>query len=128
MDTQGPALCRRDLLNKVRFDWRSVFHVRPGASSPHDSQSATARVAALKERYAGVFADECGLLRGVKGPLALKPDTTPKFLKARLLPYALRPKVEAELDRLEREGVMTKVSWSKWATPIVPVLKLNGSV
>ena len=40
----------------------------------------------------------------------------------------MRAKVEAELDRLEQEGTLTKVQHSDWATPIVPVLKKNGQV
>ena len=46
------------------------------------------------------------------------------------MPYALRPKVEAELTRLEKEGILNKVehTCSAWATPIVPVVKRNGSV
>ena len=128
VDTAGPALCGRDLLNKVCFDWRSIFNISSPVSSRHDSQSVSARIAALKDRYAAIFTDECGLLRGVKGTLQLQPGAQPKSLKARPLPYALRPKIEAELDRLEKEGVVTKVNWSEWATPIVPVLKPNGSI
>ena len=44
------------------------------------------------------------------------------------MPYSLKPKVEAELDYLERSGVTTKVTHSEWATPIVPVVKRNNSV
>ncbi|CAC5383037.1 unnamed protein product [Mytilus coruscus] len=36
--------------------------------------------------------------------------------------------IEAELDRLEKEGTLNKVQHSEWATPIVPVLKKNGNV
>ena len=39
------------------------------------------------------------------------------------LSHALRDKVEAEIQRLEKEGVLKKVESSDWATPIVPVLK-----
>ena len=34
----------------------------------------------------------------------------------------------AELSRLEKEGVLKKVESSDWATPIVPVLKPDGTV
>ncbi|KAK3712034.1 hypothetical protein QZH41_000190 [Actinostola sp. cb2023] len=49
-----------------------------------------------------------------------------KVSMARQVPYALRPKVEAELERLEKEGILSKVEYSEWATPIV--VKRNGSV
>ena len=44
------------------------------------------------------------------------------------MPYALRPKVEVELTKLENDGILTKVDWSEWATPVVPVIKKNGNV
>ena len=44
------------------------------------------------------------------------------------MPYASRPKVEEELRRLQSEGILEKVEWSGWGTPIVLVLKRDGSV
>ena len=52
----------------------------------------------------------------------------PSFHKQRQVPYALRPKVEAELTRLEKDGILSKVEYSEWATPVVTVVKRNGSV
>ncbi|XP_053085641.1 uncharacterized protein K02A2.6-like [Pangasianodon hypophthalmus] len=45
-----------------------------------------------------------------------------------VLQYALRPKVEAELNRLTEMGVLLPVQYSEWATPIVPVVKKNGAM
>jgi hypothetical protein len=36
--------------------------------------------------------------------------------------------VEAELEKLEVEGIISKVDQSEWATPIVPAIKRDGSV
>ena len=44
------------------------------------------------------------------------------------LPYALRTNVELELERLQREGIISPVEFSEWAAPIVPVAKPNGTV
>jgi hypothetical protein len=40
----------------------------------------------------------------------------------------LKPKVEKELDKLVSEGIITKVNYSEWATPIVPVIKSDNTV
>ena len=67
-------------------------------------------------------------MKGIKAKLSVNKDAKPRFHKARSVPFSLRPKVEAELDRLKDEGIITGVEWSDWATPIVPVVKRDGSV
>ncbi|XP_045474987.1 uncharacterized protein LOC123680910 [Harmonia axyridis] len=52
----------------------------------------------------------------------------PKFFKPRPIAFALKEKVEKEIDRLVEENILTPVDYSDYATPIVPVLKSNGSV
>lgn len=64
----------------------------------------------------------------VKAKLTLKENVTPQFVKARKVPFALRPRVEKELDKLVSDGILTKVDHSEWATPIVPVPKSNGDI
>ena len=58
----------------------------------------------------------------------LKQDAVPKFVKARPVAFASRPKVEQELDKLEKQNILTPVQVSDWASPFVPVLKKDGRV
>ena len=58
----------------------------------------------------------------------INPDVQPRFYKARAVPYALQPKVEAALKKFEADGVIKPVQFSQWAAPIVPVVKSDGSV
>ena len=44
------------------------------------------------------------------------------------VPYALCDKADKELDHLVKEGVIQSVTHSKWAAPVVPVVKHDGSV
>ncbi|KAK3776673.1 hypothetical protein RRG08_049682 [Elysia crispata] len=44
------------------------------------------------------------------------------------VPYAVKAKVEEELRKLEKENIITKVTHSEWAAPLVVVPKENGNV
>ena len=71
-------------------------------------------------------------MAGVKAKLLVKQDAVPKFCRAfcraRTAPYALRGAIEKDINRLLMLGVLEKVQYSDWATPVVPVLKSDGSV
>ena len=84
------------------------------------------RLDVMLAKYSDVIEDKLGTFTSAKGKLTIKEDSQACFLKARLMPYAL--KVNEELRRLQNEGMLTKVEWSEWATPIVPVPKKDGSV
>ena len=78
------------------------------------------------EKNADVFLDGTGVIHGEKAVIHMKDNVCPKYCRVRTVPYALRKKVENELDRLEKENVIQKVEHSDWATPIVVVPKTNG--
>ena len=86
------------------------------------------KVDQLLQQYESVFSEGVGTLIGHKADLKVEEGCQPSFHKPRQVSYALRPKVEAELTRLEKDGILSKVEYSEWATPIVPVVKRNGSV
>ncbi|XP_061192328.1 uncharacterized protein LOC133200561 [Saccostrea echinata] len=75
-----------------------------------------------------VFTIETGSVNGIKANLIMKESAKPVFVKARSLAYALKPKYEKELERLESENIITKVPTSEWATPIVPIVKRSGDI
>jgi hypothetical protein len=60
--------------------------------------------------------------------LELDGPCKPVFCKARSVPFRYRCLVKEELERLNEAGIITKIDHSKWACPIVPVLKANGRI
>ena len=75
-----------------------------------------------------MFADELGCVKGVKAKIYVDPEARPMFCKPRSVPFAFRKKVNEELERLEKTGVIETVQHGDWAAPIVPVLNKDGSV
>ena len=69
-----------------------------------------------------------GVVEGAPAKINVDPTAQPKFCRARTLPYALRAKVEQELERLQNTGVIEPIQFSEWTAPIVPVVKKDGSV
>ena len=110
VDCEGPPLLGRPWLEQFRLDWTAVHTIT--------TVPASQAVQDLKARYQAVFGSDQGRMKGVQARLTLKPDAVPRFMKARSVPLALRPKVEEELHRMEKAGIVTKVDWSSWATPV----------
>ena len=77
----------------------------------------------LLSKYSNVFQEGLGDFKGYKAKINVDRNATPRFYKARTVPYAMREKVESELDRLVAEGTLEPVEYSDWAAPIVAVVK-----
>lgn len=92
------------------------------------SLSADEIVKKLIEDYPAAFKKSIGKIEGMTARLYVKSNARPVFRKARQVPFALKQKIEETLNKLENEGVLTKVDTSEWATPIVPVQKKNGDI
>ena len=94
----GPCLMGQDWLREIRLDWRTVAKV---TATSHPPGPLADEVEALQDRYAEGLEETLGTITPFFATLSIKPDTRPKFCKPRPVPFALREKVEAELDRLE---------------------------
>ena len=117
VDNDGPPLLGRNWLNKIRLNWHEIFAV-----------SETESVSSVLNRHQAVFKPGLGTIKGNKADIQVKGGVIPVFRKARPVPYAVKEKVDREIERLEHEGVIKKVESSEWASPIVCVPKRNGSI
>ncbi|XP_062578220.1 uncharacterized protein K02A2.6-like [Saccostrea cucullata] len=83
---------------------------------------------AVLQKYSSVFSDGIGKVEGIKAFIHFNEDAKPFFCEARPVPFAMKPKIEQELENFENMEVLEKVNTSEWATPIVAVPKKNGKV
>ncbi|XP_060546776.1 gypsy retrotransposon integrase-like protein 1 [Pantherophis guttatus] len=82
----------------------------------------------LAREFADVFSDQLGKYTGRPISFNLDPQVMPVRLKPRRVPLALRPRVDAELDKLVAQGILVPVDHSAWETPIVIPLKQDSSI
>jgi hypothetical protein len=115
---ERPTLMGRNWLKFLQLNWKEIKSVRLSKVSVQE----------VLEKHKTVFEPGIGKLVDIKGKLSMQDGVQPKFYKAREVAYALRPRVEEELDRLQQEGVISPVQFSNWATSIVPLPKANGKV
>ena len=113
----GPPLVGRNWLSTLRLDWERIFVVKQNPSLQQ-----------VLDKHSGVFKEGLGELRGVKAKIYIAQDERPRFYKPHNVSFALRQKVEEELERLQPLGVIQPVQFADWAAPIVPVLKRDGRV
>ena len=113
----GPTLLGRNWLSTLELDWHTIFSVQTSRTLQE-----------LLEEKEEVFRTGLGTLEGVTAKIYVDPDVQPRYHKPRTVPFALRKKVDEELERLQTLGVIYPVQFSDWAAPIVPVLKGDGRV
>ena len=77
------------------------------------------------QRHDTMFKPELGRIKGVGAKLHINAVAQPHFYKPWSVPYALRQKVEQELDRLVEAGVIVPIQHLDWAAHIVPVVKIK---
>ena len=64
--------------------------------------------------HADIFEPGLGYCTTARATLTLWEGATPKFCIPRRLPFAIKPTVVAELEQLETNGVIEKVTQSDW--------------
>lgn len=72
----------------------------------------------IKNPYKNVFEEPSTSIKNFKIELQLREDAKPMFHRVYNVPYALRDKVESEIKKMENSGVLKKVSFSNWASPL----------
>lgn len=117
------TLLGRDWLQKIKLNWKNIKFIQS-----IKAQQPVGNLNQLKNEFVHLFDDKLGKLVDFQAKLQIKDNAAPVFMRARAIPYAMREKVEQELNRLEKEGVVSKTNTSEWATPIVPILKKNNRV
>jgi hypothetical protein len=115
----GPPLLGRDFIAGFQLQLSPVYNC---------NVLKTNEIESLSLLYPGVFSDKLGRFNKYEVKLVLKENAKPIFVKARPMPFALKDRVDKEISRLVSLGILRPVDRSEYASPVVPVLKRDGSV
>ena len=90
--------------------------------------NAVTDVKQVAEKYPELF-DGIGTLKNYEVKLHIDESVPPVAQRPRKIPFHLRVKVAAELEKLENEGIIEKVDGpTPWISPLVVTPKKNGEI
>ena len=105
----GPSLLGRNWLNHINLNWKELFAVRSvRLKSLH----------VLMQQHQQLFAKGLGTVEPYRVSLQVREGANPRFFKPRPVPFAIRDAIGRELDSLEEQGILRKLSTSDWAAPL----------
>ena len=83
VEGDGPSL----LDKTIKLDWAHLHQV-----------VSTTELQRILNDHTSLFSDELGYVKGTQAKIYIDSTATPKFCRARTVPYSLREKVEREIN------------------------------
>jgi hypothetical protein len=112
----GPSLLGRNWLKYIHLNWHNIFSLTYCSTKP---------LKKLLDRFEVLFSKELGTIQ-YEASLHVQPNTCAKFFKPHPVPFAIKGAIEQELHHLERQGIISPVTYSQWASPVVAVPNKDG--
>ena len=122
----GVNLLGRNWMTLMRLNWENIFEKLQGHNPDKEKVNCVniqKELEAVTNKYPNVFSEKLGTIKGVQAKINVIPNSKPKFMKARTVPFAMKAAVELEIERMENEGILKSVPFSKWARRIAIVPK-----
>lgn len=95
-------------ISRFKLPWENIFKV---SSSEYSD---------VLQKYINLFDNTVvGKVEGLQVQLHVN-DSKAILKKARPVPYAICTNYEESLNKLEDQGIIEKVEFSEWASPLVP--------
>ena len=106
-------------------DWLGTL--KPGIKI-HRSAAVDGSLQKLLIQHADLLMYVLGPIKGVITTIHVDKTAQPQFIKHCAVPLALKARVEEEIIKLEKAGIIEPVAHLEWAVTVVPLVKQNGSI
>ncbi|PAA55936.1 hypothetical protein BOX15_Mlig012942g1, partial [Macrostomum lignano] len=117
----GDNIVGRDLMEKLGFRV-DLSGQPPGIAEVSDL------TADLQARYPTTFSGAIGCCTGAVHQPKVDPAVRPVQQPLRRLPLMRQEQVGAELDKMEKDGIIERVNASEWVSNLVVTAKKDGSI
>ncbi|XP_050517971.1 uncharacterized protein K02A2.6-like [Diabrotica virgifera virgifera] len=123
-------LLGRNWLNVLHPKWRQKVNFSQSefvSQLELENLETASLITEIKKEFESDFDENSNsFIKHFEIDLNLKENVQPIFHRAYDMPFALKDKVEQELKKLVELGILQKVSYSNWASPIVVVPKKSS--
>ncbi|CAG9104794.1 unnamed protein product [Plutella xylostella] len=123
----GAPMVEAVIINNIKLNFEldsgSTLELSPIKFCAQTNSDKKVPLEKTLSEFATVFEDRLGCFNKFKIKLQLKEDAKPVFFKSRPVAFALKEKIDTEINRLLQAGVIESVDHSEYASPVVPVLK-----
>lgn len=120
------ALLGRSWIRKLHINLNDIDSDQPGTTI--NSIEGKELLENIEKEFPEIFKERIGCIPKFEINLKLRDEAKPIFFKEREIPYALKAKVEEELNSLETAGIISKTDTSDWGSPLVVIPKEDGGV
>ncbi|XP_055906988.1 uncharacterized protein LOC129942175 [Eupeodes corollae] len=122
-------LLGRDFQNVLFPNWRKIYTESVTGMNNIRSEVVCPILKSIQENYPSIVdSQNKDPIKGFTANIVLDGVQKQIFHCAYSVPFKLRDRVKAELNRLVDEKILEPIKFSRWATPIVIVPKANGEL
>lgn len=122
-------LLGRDWLNVICPEWRNAFKVNAIVNEEISNQDRDKKVTKFRRDFARLFDNDLSTpIKDVTVNIRMNENAKPFVHKAYNVPFSIREDVGKEIDNLEKMGILERIEYSEWASPMVVAKKANGEI
>ena len=127
-------LLGREWLNVLCPSWRKAFLLnaiscKDKVMNESEKEFRNKMIREIESEYKELFDNDLSKpIKDIEVDIRMRKDVKGFIHKPYTVPHSLKERVETEIDNNEKSGIMRKVEYVEWASPMVTVRKPSGEI